>query len=81
MINVNKLKGIIVERGLSQRKVAAKMGVSETTFYNKMHAGVFDSTEISFLIDFLKIDNPMDVFFVQNVASEATKAMDDNEVI
>ena len=63
MIDTSRLRGLIVERGYSQRKVAAELGVSETTFYNKMRAGVFSSTEISALIKLLDIRNPMEIFF------------------
>lgn len=63
MIDTNKLKGIIAERGTSQRKVAKKLGISEKTFYDKMHKGVFDSDEIQQMIFLLDIDNPIEIFF------------------
>lgn len=64
MIATEKLRGLIVERGLSQRKVAESLGMSEKTFYTKMKKGVFDSDEMSEMIELLKIDNPADIFFV-----------------
>lgn len=72
MIDTSRLRGIIVERGYSQRKVAAELGISETTFYNKMRAGVFNSTEISALIKLLDIRHPMEIFFADVVAADAT---------
>ena len=36
MIQANKLKGIIVSKGYSQRKLAIMMGMSPKTFYDKM---------------------------------------------
>ena len=46
MVNVNKLKGVIVEKGLTKKKMAKKMGISDRTFYNKMRRKVFNSDEI-----------------------------------
>ena len=63
MIDTMKLKGIISERGLSQQKVAKSMGMTEKTFYGKMKKGVFDSDEMQQMIDLLKIENPMEIFF------------------
>lgn len=65
MIDTMKLRGIISERGLSQRKVAKTLGMTEKTFYGKMKKGVFDSDEIQQMIELLQIENPIDVFFAQ----------------
>ena len=65
MIDTMKLRGIISERGLSQRKVAKTLGMAEKTFYGKMKKGVFDSDEIQQMIELLQIENPIDVFFAQ----------------
>lgn len=56
MVNVSKLKGLIVERGKTQAEVAKYIGISEKTFYNKMQKRVFNSDEISLMIKFLNID-------------------------
>lgn len=63
MVDTKKLRGIIVECGLSQRKVASKLGISEKTFYSKMKKGVFDSDEMFEMITLLKIKNPSKIFF------------------
>ena len=63
MINTRKLVGIIYEKGLSQRKVAKRMGMAEKTFYGKMKRGVFDSDEMEQMIRILDIRNPLAVFF------------------
>ena len=44
------------------------IGVTPKTFYMRMQKGVFGSDEIQIMIDNLKIDQPMDIFF----AKEAT---------
>lgn len=67
MINVNKLKGLISENDLSQRKLADMLGMSETTFYTKMKKGVFDSDEMEEMIKILKIENPVEIFFASQV--------------
>lgn len=69
MINTNKLRGLIAERGLSQVKIAKYLGMTPKTFYTKMRNGVFDSDEIEAMI--VKLDIPrdlcMDIFFAQDV--------------
>ena len=39
MINTNKLKGLIVERGTTQQAVADSIGIDRSTFYRKMKKG------------------------------------------
>lgn len=65
MINTNKLRGLIVERGLSQTDVAKMINITPKTFYEKMKIGVFGSDEIQIMIDELKIDDPMAIFFTK----------------
>ena len=68
MIDTAKLKGKIVERGLTQQDVANLIGKTPKTFYAKMKKGVFDSNEISAMVDALKIENPTEIFFANKVA-------------
>lgn len=63
MIQVNLLKGIIASKGLSQRKLAIQMEMTDKTFYAKMKKGVFNSDEIEKMIKILEIKNPMEIFF------------------
>lgn len=46
MLDVNELKGRIVKCGLSQRKIARMLNMTEKTFYCKMRAGVFRTDEL-----------------------------------
>ncbi|MDQ8427455.1 XRE family transcriptional regulator [Enterococcus faecium] len=39
MIDVAKLKGLIVERGTTQQAVADSIGINRSTFYRKMKNG------------------------------------------
>ena len=63
MIRTDELRGVIAKNGLSQSDVAAKIGVTPKTFYEKMKNGVFGSDEIQVMIDELHIDDPMAIFF------------------
>ncbi len=62
-MRINELKGIIVQNGLSQQKVAKKLGITPKTFYSKMKSGVFTSNEIKIMIKELNINNPVEIFF------------------
>lgn len=62
MIKTDVLKGEITRNGLSQRKVAKHLGMSDKTFYDKMKKGIFDSDEICEMISLLKLSDPMSIF-------------------
>lgn len=72
MIAVRKLRGIMAEQGISQKKLANELGISAKTFYNKMQKGVFGTDEAEKLIEILKIENPADIFFTNKVTSKVT---------
>ena len=63
MVNANKLRAIIIERGMTQQVVAKELDMAPKTFYSKVKKGVFGSDEINKMIDLLKIKDPMGVFF------------------
>lgn len=65
MIRTNELRGIIAKNGYSQSDIAAKIGITPKTFYEKMKNGVFGSDEIQTMIDELHIDDPMPIFFAK----------------
>lgn len=67
MIRTDKLRGIIAEKGYSQSDVAKKIGITPKTFYEKMKVGVFGSDEIETMIVFLDIEDPVNIFFAQEV--------------
>lgn len=67
MINAAKLKGLIVEKGYSQRRLAQEMGICEKTFYKKMNNGTFGLDEAEMLISILDIKNPQEYFFSREV--------------
>ena len=65
MINTNKLKGLITEKGYSQKSIAKAIGIVPKTFYVKMKRGVFGSDEIEKMIFLLDIDDPASIFFAK----------------
>lgn len=65
MIRVDKLRGIIAQKNMSQSDVAKVIGITPKTFYTKMKKGVFGSDEIDAMISLLDIKNPVDIFFAQ----------------
>lgn len=67
MIRTDELRGVIAKNGYSQVDVAKKLGITPKTFYGKMKKGVFDSDEIQIMVDFLKIEDPIKIFFAQKV--------------
>ena len=66
-IATNKLRGIIAERGMTQKQVAIELGMAQKTFYNKMKKGVFGTDEVDKMVDVLSIDNPAEIFFANKV--------------
>ena len=62
MVETNKLRGILAERGMSQRQVARQLGMTEKTFYSKMKRGVFGTDEVEKMINLLSIKNPIEIF-------------------
>lgn len=73
MVNTAELRGIIAKRGLSQRKVAKALGISEKTFYDKMKKRRFGSDEIEAMVKILQIDEPWPLFFCTSCNSLGDK--------
>lgn len=67
MIDVNKLRGRMAEKGRSGQDMAKVIGKTPKTFYLKMKAGVFDSDEIEAMVKDLEIKNPLEIFFADEV--------------
>lgn len=63
MVDTNRLRGIIAERGTSQRQIANQLGMTDKTFYAKMKSGVFGTDEAEQLVRLLDIENPAEIFF------------------
>ena len=69
MIDVNKLRGRMAEKGRNGQDMAKVIGKTPKTFYAKMKAGVFDSAEIEAMVKDLEIEDPVAIFFADEVTS------------
>lgn len=67
MVDTKKLKGLFVERGFNQRKIASMIGISEATMYNKMRMGVFGTDEMVAIADILCMNEAekLNIFFAR----------------
>lgn len=66
-MNINKLKGLFVEKGYTQQDIARELGITPNTLRKRMKEEVFNSDEINKLIEILEIKEPMKIFFVNKV--------------
>lgn len=70
MVNVNKLKGKIVEKGYNVATLAKEMGMDKGTFYRKLNnEGDFSIKEADKIIEILSLgrDEFNSIFFSQEV--------------
>ena len=67
MVNVNKLRGLMAEHGRTGKDMAAVIKKTPKTFYEKMKKGTFDSDEIIAIVKDLAIQNPLEIFFADEV--------------
>ena len=65
MLDRNSLRAEMARNGVTQKKLAEIVGISEKTFILKMRKGVFGTDEAQIMIDALKIKNPADIFFAK----------------
>lgn len=68
MIRTDKIIGRLAEKGITQAEMAEKLGMSAKTFYSRMKKGVFTSTEMDIMINYLDIDDPRPIFFAKKVS-------------
>lgn len=72
MVNVSKLKGKIVERGINVDAVAEKIGIDKSTFYRKLanEGSTFTIGEADAISKVLELtrDEVNAIFFAQYVA-------------
>lgn len=70
MLNSNKLKGKIIEKGMTVTKVAEMLGINPSTFYRKMKNNSFEIGEVDIMVEKLSLSrkDANDIFFSQDVA-------------
>lgn len=76
MVNINKLKGRIVERGINVETLAVLIGIDRATFYRKLNSRgeTFSIKEANLICKCLNLnkEEAMSIFFTNFVASDAT---------
>lgn len=69
MFDVRRFKAQMVLMGVTGKMLAEKLNINESTLYRKLNAGGdFTREEINIMIDYLKFDNPLEVFFAHELA-------------
>ncbi|MBQ8388794.1 MAG: helix-turn-helix transcriptional regulator [Clostridia bacterium] len=68
MVDKKELRAEIVRNGLTQKKLAEILGMSEKTFITRMQRGVFGTDHVEKMIEVLHIEDPMRVFFAKREA-------------
>lgn len=70
MLDINKLKGKIIENGKNVDTVASDIGIDSSTFYRKMKNNSFEIGEADKIVTVLGLsrDDAMAIFFSRNVA-------------
>lgn len=72
MVNVNKLRGKIIEKGLSVKELADNLEMDRSTLYRKMNSEgdtmtISDAVNISRILD-LSLEEVNSIFFSEFVA-------------
>ena len=72
MVNLKKLRGLILEKGYTTNDIAIKMGVNRATFYRKMNNGGkgFLIYEAQIIVEYLELtkEEAIMIFFADYVA-------------
>lgn len=71
MVSVNKLKGKVMERGLTLESLAEKTGIEKSRLYRRLkEPGQFTVAEVDSIVSVLclSIEEAIDIFFVREVA-------------
>lgn len=70
MVNINKLRGKMVENGIKVSELAAVLNMNTATLYRKLESGNFTVKEAQDIAKTLKlnIDDVNNIFFAETVA-------------
>lgn len=70
-----KFKSLVVLRGLTMQEVAKILGIDTATLYRKMSGeSDFYRKEIDCLCKVLRIENPQEIFFAENITETQKEA-------
>lgn len=70
MLNVNKLKGKIIEKGYTVEKLSLSLQINPSTFYRKLKNNSFEIVEADAIVKELELTptEATEIFFAQIVA-------------
>ena len=69
MFDVRRFKAQLVLKGVTGKMLAEKLHINESTLYRKINAnGDFSREEINIMIEYLEIENPLEIFFADELA-------------
>ena len=68
MLNVDKILGRIAEKRMTQKEVANRLGITETTMTRRLKTGNFWTDELEMLTEILEIDSPGVFFYAKSSA-------------
>jgi hypothetical protein len=68
MIKTDEIVGLMAKHQISRKEMAKRLGITPKTFSLKLKKGHFGSDEIETMIEELKIEDPMSIFFAKKVA-------------
>ncbi len=72
MFDVKEYRAALALAGMTQRELAAKIGISETALCRKVRRGVFRTDEAYRIVEVLHIRDPRLIFFAETVTSKDT---------
>lgn len=67
MFNKREFEAQLARKGVKKYEVAAELKMSYGNLYRKIETGHFTREEIGKLIKFLAIENPMEIFFADEL--------------
>ena len=67
MLDVKELKAEMIRNDYTQARLAAELGISTRTLYNKFKSGEFGTREMEIMMDVLNLKDPMAIFFAKEV--------------
>lgn len=79
MLNVPEFRAAMARKGYTQKELAAILGISEKTFYERIKSKRFGTEEIELLIPVLGISDPLSIFFDGIVTSKVTKESEEHK--
>ncbi len=74
-MNFRKLKGKLKEEDFTQKEIAELLGITPQAFNAKINNRVqFTLGEVIEMTNILKIDNPIEIFFTNNIPNTQRKS-------